>query len=139
MHKRWSISWKYTYTYSSSDGEAHVRICEVFYLTTLNISQWLVEYALSDRMDAATGIVRQEMKGRHPNARTISDISMDEVRLHISLFQQLYLTIDEHQARRNIWKLHVSLFLFLSFMKSTWKTAINRHLKRMPIMNGFCC
>jgi len=41
-----------------------VRVCKVFYLTMLNVSQRRIEYTLSVRKDADTGIVRDDRRGQ---------------------------------------------------------------------------
>jgi len=70
----------YSYMYQLYRGKVLVRVCEVFYLTTLNISQRRVEYTLSVRKDADTGITRDDRRGWHRCHRSISKIRHDEVR-----------------------------------------------------------
>ena len=101
---------KYSYKYSLFNGEKLVRVCKVFYLTTLNISQRRIEYALSVKMNAATGIVSEERRGRHPNFRAISEIRKQAVRMHIKSIP----TVESHYRRASSKKEYLEAGLSIS-------------------------
>jgi len=100
----------YSYIYELYKGEELVRVCKVFYLTMLNISQRRVEYTLFVRKDADTGIVRDDRRGRHRCHRSISKILKDEVRWHIRSLP----VVESHYRRASSKKQYLEAGLTLS-------------------------
>jgi len=100
----------YSYAYRLCRGEELVRVCKVFYLTTLNVSQRRIEYTLSVRKDAGTGIVRDDRRGQHLHHRSISKIQKDEVRRHIMSLP----VVESHYRRASSKKQYLEAGLTLS-------------------------
>ena len=100
----------YSYVYRLYRGEQLVRVSKVFYFTTLNVSQRRVEYTLSVRKHAVTGIVRDDRRGRHRCHRSISKIRKDEVRRHITSLP----VVESHYRRASSKKEYLEAGLTLS-------------------------
>jgi hypothetical protein len=86
---------KFSYKYSMFDGSQLVRVCKVFYLTTLNVSQRRIGYALSVKVNPCSGIIRDDRRGRHHRHRVISVARKNEVRIHIKSLP----TMESHYRR----------------------------------------
>jgi len=111
QRKKGVVSRRYhSYAYSLYKGEELVRVCKVFYLTTLNVSQRRIEYTLSVRKDAITGIVRDDRRGRHRCYKSISKIRKDEVRWHVRSLP----TVESHYRRAASNKQYLEAGLTLS-------------------------
>lgn len=65
------------------DGQ-NVRICKQFFMSTLGISSRVIR-TVTEKQDSMTkGILKQEMRGKHTNHKSISNDIREDIRAHIN-------------------------------------------------------
>lgn len=74
-----------SYHYTFLKHNQRTRVCKMFFLNTLHISQTFVETALSKRTSEG-GVVMDDFRGKHTPSNKINDDIRNEVRTHILKF-----------------------------------------------------
>ena len=82
------------YTYFLMKGEDSFRVCKIFYLSTLAISQKIV-YNVHQKKNELTGILKLDGRGKHDKHAKVSDEQKNGVISHIDSFP----VIESHYCR----------------------------------------
>lgn len=106
---------KYSFKYYFHIADAKIRVCKIFFLSTLDISQQRINYFHDKKKDSVTGIPLTSQQGRHPK-KTISAISKDVVRLHISQIPR----VESHYCRVDTKKEYVDGVLNMNRLYSLY-------------------
>ncbi|VEN62401.1 unnamed protein product, partial [Callosobruchus maculatus] len=88
-----------------------IRVCKVFFLNTLCISQTCVETALAKRCSEG-GVVTEDFRGKHPPPNKICDEVRQKIREHILRFP----TEESHYRRENSSKKYLDSSLSIAKM-----------------------
>lgn len=75
---------KQTIRYHFEVNGKRVKVCKVFFLNTLGVSETVVRTAL--RKGRTRGFVHQDMRGRHTPPNKLQESLLDQVKAHITSF-----------------------------------------------------
>ena len=107
---------KFSYQYTFQNSSDVVRVCQNFFLKTLDISERRVYWFFKNKIDLTTGVPKSPIKGRHIKQST-SNEKEHEVRSHIESFPR----VPSHYCRQNSQKEYLDTSLNVRKMYSLYK------------------
>jgi len=104
-----------SYTYNLKKGDSEYKVCKNFFLSTLGIKEDVVYGAWDKRCQ--TGVVKQDMRGKHKNHKQLSHNTKKVIRRHISSFK----TVESHYCRQSTDRQYLPSELSVSKMYRMYK------------------
>lgn len=93
---------EYSYEYFFIISGVQVKVCQLFFLNTLNISKQRIYYFFKKSQNTSTDVPRTPIQGKHVKKK-ISDEKKNEVRAHIKSFP----AVESHYCRSNTKKTYL--------------------------------
>lgn len=114
----------YSYDYFFYVSGVKIKICQEFFLNTLNISKTRIYYFFRKIQDPNTNVPRSPIIGKHKK-KVIPDEDKDKVRAHISSFP----VIESHYCRADSRKKYLERDLNIQRMYDLYKTGVEKPVK----------
>lgn len=114
----------YTYEYSFAVSGVTTRVCQEFFLKTLNVSKQRIYYYFKKHQDPSTKLPISSKHGKHTK-KTISVEQDNEVRAHIASFP----AIESHYCRANTQKKYLERDLNIQKMYNLYRVSSNQPVK----------
>lgn len=115
---------QYSYEYFFIVHGVQIKVCQAYFLNTLNISKQRIYYFFKMFQNSSTNIPRSPLQGKHVK-KCISEEKKNEVRNHIKSFP----TVDSHYCRASTNKKYLETNLSLKRMYELYVQMVDEPVK----------